>query len=166
MAKYNELGQEIPDPNPIAVPLKFTRPETMDEKIRRLIRSSELARRAQAEGFETEEEANDFEVDDDPEVIIPSEYELAGLTPREMAMEFGIDLEGPADSPPRTCSSWSVQPPQLRSLVARPTSARSPPSVWRSWGGLTALMHPAGDALGLLARVFPLPACRQIACFF
>jgi len=88
--EYNELGQELPDPTPVAVPLKFQRQETLDEKIRRFMRNAQIQRDLSLAGFETEEEANDFDVDDD-EVYIPTSHELAGLTPREMAVELGIE---------------------------------------------------------------------------
>jgi len=49
---------------PVAIPLKYTRRPLMDETVRQLVRG-ELSRRAEAEGKETFEEANDFNVGDD-----------------------------------------------------------------------------------------------------
>lgn len=61
---YNEHGHEVPDPVPVSVPAHLTRPPTLQEQIRRLIRV-EASRVAAAQGHETFEEADDFEVGDD-----------------------------------------------------------------------------------------------------
>lgn len=55
---------ENPDPTPVAMPVKFHRPPTLQEQIRAYTRAS-LNRHAEAEGKETFEEANDFDVGDD-----------------------------------------------------------------------------------------------------
>lgn len=64
MAKYNELGQQIPDQTPIEVPLGFQKPETIEQKMQRLIRT-EISARAEEHGMESFEEADDFDVPDD-----------------------------------------------------------------------------------------------------
>lgn len=112
--EYNELGQELPDPTPVAVPLKFQRQETLDEKIRRFMRNAQIQRDLSLAGFETEEEANDFDVDDD-EVYIPTSHELAGLTPREMAVELGLNENIDGIGP-------------IAPLLADPSSGGSPDS--------------------------------------
>lgn len=71
--RINEFGSEIVDPTPVAAPLQFTRPETQFEQIRRLIRSEQLAQEAAAAGFETPDEADDFEVGDDFDPTTPYE---------------------------------------------------------------------------------------------
>lgn len=63
MAYINEFGQEVLDKTPLSIPVPFTRPEPIHQRIRRMIL---LAQREAGEGFETEEEANDFDVPDDP----------------------------------------------------------------------------------------------------
>lgn len=69
----NENGHEVPDPRPMARPLHISAPETLAQQIQRMVRS-ELSRRAEAQGFETFEEAEDFDVGDEPELASP--YEL------------------------------------------------------------------------------------------
>lgn len=69
----NENGHEIPDPRPMARPLHLSVPETLAQQIQRMVRS-ELSLRAQAQGFESFEEAEDFDVGDEPELSSP--YEL------------------------------------------------------------------------------------------
>lgn len=68
----DDNGHEIPDPTPVALPSGFKRPETLAEQVQRLVRSS-ISRHAEAQGHETWEEANDFEVDDDFDPSTPYE---------------------------------------------------------------------------------------------
>lgn len=56
---------EYPDPTPVALPVGFRRPPTLAETVRKLVRSEELRRAAEVAGFESAEEADDFDVDDD-----------------------------------------------------------------------------------------------------
>lgn len=64
---------EYPDDTPMALPIGFERPESLDEKIMRMIRSRELAAAAEAAGSETLEEAEDFDVGDDYDPTSPYE---------------------------------------------------------------------------------------------
>lgn len=61
----NAHGHEIPDPRPMTMPSGFRRPETLAEQVQRLVRQS-ISRQAAEEGKETFEEANDFDLPDDP----------------------------------------------------------------------------------------------------
>lgn len=71
--RYNERGEEIPDPTKPAVPLGFKKPESLTEQIRRLIRSEAFAREAERRGHETFEEADDFDVGEDYDPRSPYE---------------------------------------------------------------------------------------------
>lgn len=77
MAKYDELGREIPDPTPVEMPVGFRHPPSLNDEIQRLIRN-ELSQAAAAQGAETFEEADDFDVDDDDGVPF-SEYEVTDM---------------------------------------------------------------------------------------
>lgn len=57
---------ETPDPTPVAMPSGFKRPETLEERIRRLVRSERFNQDLDAAGLETFAEANDFDIPDDP----------------------------------------------------------------------------------------------------
>ena len=72
MARLNEHGHEILDPQPVARPLNWNAPEPLESMIRRYIRT-ELSRHAADEGHETFEEADDFDVDDDFDPTSPWE---------------------------------------------------------------------------------------------
>lgn len=59
-------GKLIPDPVPIAPPVGYKRQPTMVELMRATLHSEMLRRELAASGAETLEEADDFEVGDDP----------------------------------------------------------------------------------------------------
>lgn len=63
MAEYNDKWEEIPDPTPVELPTGYNKPETLQQMIQRYVRAASVA--ASDQGFETEEEADDFEVLDD-----------------------------------------------------------------------------------------------------
>lgn len=73
---HNELGQEIPDPVPMAPPLGYTKPLSMFDQMRAQIRAEHhrLKQLELEELAETPDQANDFEVDEDVENM-PSLYE-------------------------------------------------------------------------------------------
>lgn len=75
MAKYDEHGREIPDSTPVEIPLRFTKPLTLQEEMRRMLRN-EFSMMAQSQGMETFEEADDFEVEDEDELMFVSPYEI------------------------------------------------------------------------------------------
>lgn len=65
MARYDKHGNEIPDNTPIEIPLGYKVPETLQQQMQRMIRSEAMAQYARAQGAETFEESNDFDVGDD-----------------------------------------------------------------------------------------------------
>lgn len=66
MARNPERHYEHPDPQPVSMPAGFKRPETLEERIRRLVRSERFAQAMAEQGVESFDEANDFDIDDDP----------------------------------------------------------------------------------------------------
>lgn len=93
-SKYNERGEELPDPRPMALPVGFTRPNTLQERMRILLRSELLKRELDAKGVETFEEADDFDCEDkDPLSNTPYEDdfepELPGIAAREQEIRSG-----------------------------------------------------------------------------
>lgn len=61
----NAQGQEVLDPTPVAIPVKRKHYSQAD-RLRDLIRSEALARDLAKAGVETFDEADDFEIEDDP----------------------------------------------------------------------------------------------------
>lgn len=76
---HDEKGREIPDQTPVALPIGWKAPPTLHEQIQRYIRN-EVSRQAAELGEETFEEADDFYVEDDPEMRSPYEID-DGLAP-------------------------------------------------------------------------------------
>lgn len=69
-------GIEFPDDTPIAIPFGCDQPESLAETIKRLVRN-EVSMLANDAGHETFTDANDFDVDDDGEMVSP--YELTQM---------------------------------------------------------------------------------------
>lgn len=73
LAFLNLLGQEVPDPTIVDPPLGYVPQPDLMELMRRMIRN-ELSSAIDNSEFETFEEADDFDIDDDP-VDYQSPYE-------------------------------------------------------------------------------------------
>lgn len=70
-SRLNERGWEVPNPKPMELIAGMRKPETLTEQVRRIMRT-ELSRQASAQGMETFEEADDFDVDDGFDVDEPT----------------------------------------------------------------------------------------------
>lgn len=110
--------REYPDPTPVEVPLGFRRPPTLQEEIQRLIRV-QMSQQARDTGLETFEEANDFEVDEDPDPL--SQYEVVEMAPEPPTAQE-VDEAAPApkasmgdSSPPAPVPVKAVEPPKAMS---------------------------------------------------
>lgn len=86
-------GSEVPDPRPMALPVGFERPESVQDMIRRLVRDQSLQADLEASGVETFEDADDFDVPDDMvPPFSPHEEDFDpthGLT-RELEIKAGV----------------------------------------------------------------------------
>lgn len=99
----DDQGREVLDPRPMAPPIGYVKQPSLWEQMRAMIRD-EISRSAQEEGFESFEEADDFEMDD-----------LDPTSPYEEVFEPEI----PASPPPL---------PESPSAAAKGSSAAAPPS--------------------------------------
>lgn len=84
-------GREIPDPDPIAIPLGFKKPETLAEAVRRLVRSDDWAKQMTDDGQETFEEADDFDVGDDFDPSSPFEQIFDPVLNRDVSHQEYVD---------------------------------------------------------------------------
>lgn len=94
MAKYNQIGEEIPDTTPVTVPLNFKTPLPLAERIKQIARY-EMSQLAQLNGDETFEEADDFNIgeeDNDPHAIWEEDFdpEVPFMAAREEEIKRGI----------------------------------------------------------------------------
>ena len=65
----NPDGSQILDPVPVAPPIGYKKTPSMVEIVRDMVRSEKLAQAAREAGQETFEEADDFDVPDEPELM-------------------------------------------------------------------------------------------------
>lgn len=72
---FNDKGEFIPDSEPVAIPVGFQRPPSLQEQIARLVRDPSFVSQIRGEGeeFESFEEADDFDVGDDYDPTSPWE---------------------------------------------------------------------------------------------
>lgn len=74
MSTLDKRGAEIFDQTPVTCPIKFNRPTPLHLRIRAQILQAMQGMQENSE-FETEEEANDFDMEDNPEFNSPYEME-------------------------------------------------------------------------------------------
>lgn len=72
VASLNKDGTEKPDPESLTAPVGLRKPETIQEQIRRMVRT-EASLYASEQGQETFEEADDFDIGDDYDPTSPYE---------------------------------------------------------------------------------------------
>ena len=83
--RMNERGQEVPDPVPVAPPVNLRREMSLEERVRMLVRSERLAEELRSRDRETFEEADDFDIPDDPiDPSTPYEADFEGENVREL----------------------------------------------------------------------------------
>lgn len=98
-AYLDEFGHEKLDATPMAPPVGYVKAPSLVERIREMIRSERLAMEAAQQGFETFEEADDFDVGDDFDPRSPyEEYfdptPLPELRRRQQAAQAESGQEG------------------------------------------------------------------------
>lgn len=102
LASLNARGEEILDDTPLALPIGFKRPQSLQERMRYLLRNELIQRDLDAAGIETFEEADDFEVgEQDPLEGTPYEDhfepEIPGLAAREQEIRAGAVADRPLE---------------------------------------------------------------------
>ena len=90
-----ETPQEVPDPTPLHVP-GLERPLSIQEEMKQFIRQ-EISNHAQTEGYESFEEADDFE-EDDGEADLLSPYVVVELHQDDRPYDLESDSEDSAES--------------------------------------------------------------------
>lgn len=76
---------EKTDPVPVKPPVHRQRQHTVDERIRAAIRSDRMQQIAEARGMESFQEADDFDIEDDPiDPLTPYERDFEGSVTQDM----------------------------------------------------------------------------------
>lgn len=102
LSAYNQLGQEVPDPRPVALPVGFKRPKTVQETIKDLLRNEDLKKALAVHELDTFEEADDFNTGE-PDPMSGTPYEdcfepdIPGLAAREQEIRAGAVLDRPME---------------------------------------------------------------------
>lgn len=104
--RFTEKHEEILDPTPMALPAGMKKPESLHDQIRRLIKSERLQQALEQAGYETEEEANDFDTGEDLDPSTPFEEQFYG--------EFDVMSE---DSRARKIHAEKVKKNKIREEV-------------------------------------------------
>lgn len=123
MPTLDEFGREILDQTRLSFPVGYEQPEPLHLRIRRMVMHT-LMEQSRGEEYETFEEADDFDVGDEPigfdDVQTPYEADfdhLAGQTPSE-----GVNgPQNPVSGPSEAVSSESA-PPQSDIQSAGPSA--------------------------------------------
>lgn len=63
--KWNSKGEEIPDPVPLATSVQLAPQKSIHDRVLEVLRSERWNEMMRAQGMETFDEANDFEIDDE-----------------------------------------------------------------------------------------------------
>lgn len=100
-SRLSDKGKEKLDPTPMAIPVGFERPLTLEQQVARMMRNQyELqAKVRDMSGVETPEEADDFDIDDDPiELSTPYEQHfMPDVTPEQQITDDPEFKAAPSD---------------------------------------------------------------------
>lgn len=125
----DDLGRELCDPTPMQPPLGYNPQPSLAEQMRMMIQSERLRLEAEAAGYETFEEADDFEMDEDPFPRSQHEDEFdSPLSARELRRRER-EAQAAASSPPKppTEKSAGDQPATGTEAAQQPKSGAEGP---------------------------------------
>lgn len=131
-------GKEYPDPVPMEPPVGYNAPPDIMTLIRSMVRSQEVMRLQDLAGIDTEEEANDFDLEDDP---------LDPLTPYEKV------FEAPSGALAAGANGGDSQPTAAPPVEASKISA--------SGGSVLETNNPDGNAAGKSDKPLPSPIVQK-----
>lgn len=114
--RQDKYGHETLDPTPMALPLDHEIPESIEDKIKRLIASERFQQSMEAQGYETFDEADDFDVGDDFEAEPNSQWELSA------------DQESFRRSPPKKTKTQAKPENKPEALEEPKSTEKTPPS--------------------------------------
>lgn len=100
MSELNEFGAEVFDQTPVSCPIRFNRPMPLHLRIRNQILQAMQSMNSQEE-YETEEEANDFDMEENSEFNSPYEMEenFDHITNPDPAKNMPSEKESSAEDP-------------------------------------------------------------------
>lgn len=123
---HDGYGYEMPDPVPIAPPVGHVAQPTLREQMRAMI--MEHAHQIEMGGFESEEEANDFDVGDDFEPFSEAEIDAAAAEAHEGLKRREAEDKARSRSPSKAPKNEPSAPVQGASGMdpAQPDPSKAP----------------------------------------
>lgn len=103
-------SREYLDPTPMAPPIGFTRPRHIVDDVREMVRM-ELSRQAAAAGYESFDEAEDFDIDDEYDPSSPWEQLFEPTPVAELRERHKIATATPVAPPPAPANPAPSAPP-------------------------------------------------------
>lgn len=98
-------GREVVDSTPMELPLGFEYPEPLEVTLQKVMPL--LSQKAGEQGFETEEEANDFDIPDDPiDPEAPWEYSIDQEIEFKEKVKKDMERRKKAEEEYRTFEEW------------------------------------------------------------
>lgn len=107
---------EHPDPTPMAPPVGFKRRPSLADQIREMVRNERLQRELDQAGYETFEEADDFDVGDDFDPTSAYEEHFDGQFEQQAQAALTAKEEKPVDK--RTTSQKALDADREKRLAA------------------------------------------------
>lgn len=124
---HDANGHEIPDPTPVAPAIGYKAGPTIREQMRAMI--AEVNAEAAAAGFETLEEADDFDIPDEPELPV-TDFELDADLPTIAELKSRKEkAETPPPPPPPKPKKGVVAPDQGASGIEELSSEIEAPEA-------------------------------------
>lgn len=124
---HDDNGYEIPDPTPIAPPVGYKEQPTLREQMRAMI--AEHQHQIEMAGYESEEEANDFDVGDDFEPTSGAELDFnAAETYAALKARESADAARAAAAPKPNQTSKSSDQDDTGTSAAQPPKSPEAPS--------------------------------------
>lgn len=121
ISDLDERGAEVLDPTPMSPPIGFRQTPSMMELVRQMVQSERLKAAAQAEGFETFEESEDFDVDDDFDPSTPFENDFdPPIAELKAALEDEKKARAAAPVPKATPGAEGSPPEPLKTAPQPP----------------------------------------------
>lgn len=120
--KYDEFGRFLPDARQMEAAFSVSPAPTLIEQMRDMIRGENLAKEARESGFETFEEANDFFIEEDPDSMVYSPYEIDeddALEARLAAFRAGINPDSVAEQAAQAAAP--ADPPNVKAPPQEPS---------------------------------------------
>lgn len=93
---HDEYGRELLSPVPVAPPVGYTKHVSLAEQIRAMVRSEALRYHAETSGYESFEEADDFDVGDDFDPRSPYEVDFEPPAVEEVRKRVEASRTAPA----------------------------------------------------------------------